>query len=141
MRSLSTRDACRRLPIECNRSGPQACSFRAQSGPFCYNCCRKGPLILTKSGRRWPGSRSGRAVTVPSRFRPQRPLIACGPGYGRVLLLSSFHAHKTNNKAAVGLSILKCNLDAEADRRLTWLQDKTGADPIYKKSLTIFCAL
>ena len=37
-------------------------------------------------------------------------------------------AHKTNNKAAVGLSILKCNLDAEADRRLTWLQDKTGAD-------------
>jgi hypothetical protein len=50
-------------------------------------------------------------------------------------------AHKTNNKASVGLSILKCNLDAEADRRLTWLQDKTGADPIYKKSLTIFCAL
>ena len=31
-------------------------------------------------------------------------------------------AHKTNNKAAAGLSILKCNLDAEADRRLTWLQ-------------------
>ena len=32
-------------------------------------------------------------------------------------------AYKTNNKASVGLSILKCNLDAEADRRLTWLQD------------------
>ena len=26
-------------------------------------------------------------------------------------------AHKTNNQATVGLSILKCNLDAEADRR------------------------
>ena len=27
-------------------------------------------------------------------------------------------AHKTNNQATVGLSILKCNLDAEVDRRL-----------------------
>ena len=35
-------------------------------------------------------------------------------------------AHKTNNQATVGLSILKCNLDAEADRRLTWLHDRTG---------------
>jgi hypothetical protein len=35
-------------------------------------------------------------------------------------------AHKTNNQSSVGLSILKCNLDAEADRHLTWLQDKVG---------------
>ena len=35
-------------------------------------------------------------------------------------------AHKTNNQAAVGLSILRCNLAEEADRRLTWLHDQTG---------------
>ena len=35
-------------------------------------------------------------------------------------------AHKTNNHATVGLSILRCNLDAEADRRLTWLHDRSG---------------
>ena len=35
-------------------------------------------------------------------------------------------AHKTNNHATVGLSVLRCNLDAEADRRLTWLHDRTG---------------
>ena len=35
-------------------------------------------------------------------------------------------AHKTNNQASVGMSILRCNLDAEADRRLSWLHDKTG---------------
>ncbi len=28
-------------------------------------------------------------------------------------------AHKTNNQATVGSSILMCNLEAEADRRLT----------------------
>ncbi len=52
--------------------------------------------------------------------------------------------HIHDSKATVGLSILKCNLDAEADRRrLTWLQDKTGADPMHtgNKSHTIFCAL
>ena len=32
-------------------------------------------------------------------------------------------AHKTNNQASVGSSILRCNLDAEADRRLTWLEE------------------
>ena len=36
------------------------------------------------------------------------------------------NAHKTNNQASVGLSILRCNLDAEANRRLAWLHDKTG---------------
>ncbi len=37
-------------------------------------------------------------------------------------------AHKTNNQATVGSSILMCNLDAEADsdRRLTWLHDTRG---------------
>ena len=44
-------------------------------------------------------------------------------------------AHKTNNQAGVGVSILRCNLDAdsEADRRLTWLHDRTGVH----KSTTI----
>ncbi len=35
-------------------------------------------------------------------------------------------AHKTNNQASVCMSILRCNLDAEADRRLSWLHDKRG---------------
>jgi hypothetical protein len=40
-------------------------------------------------------------------------------------------AHKTNNQATVGSSILMCNLDAEADRRLTWLHDRRGMRSIH----------
>ena len=60
---------------------------------------------------------------------PQRSATPGGPPHhlaARTKAARTKDANKTNNQATVGLSILRCNLAEEADRRLTWLHDQTG---------------
>ena len=42
-------------------------------------------------------------------------------------------AHKTNNHFSVGMSILKSSMDMEAERHLSFLQDKRGQSSVHIK--------